>query len=437
MSKRHFLFLTLWFCVWQATAQKPSGFVSVEQNHFVLNNKPYKYIGTNLWYGMYLGSAGKLGDRARLIEELDHLQRLGLTNLRIMAASEGMDGIYQNSPSLQTAPGVYDEDLLSGLDFLLSEMGKRNMKAVVCLGNFWMWSGGFSQYISWTDQSGIPYPDIENGGPWNPFIDYTKGFYTNLKAMQWYFDHIAFIINRTNSITQKKYKDDPAIMAWQLSNEPRGYDQVKAYRRWIKKSARFIKSLDKNHLVSIGSEGNASNLAAGLDLYKDNKNRYIDYCTTHIWIQNWGWYDPLRVETYDKAVSRTKKYIASQVESAKRLKKPLVIEEFGVSRDNAQFKSSASANYRDKYYDLIFGIVSEDIRKEGLIQGCNFWSWGGLARPTHPGQMWQSGDALIGDPAHELQGWYSIYSTDQSTLAIIERYTVRLQKETEKLSSDD
>ena len=40
---------------------------------------------------MNLGSKGPGGDRAKLVRELDRLQAMGITNLRIMAASEGPD----------------------------------------------------------------------------------------------------------------------------------------------------------------------------------------------------------------------------------------------------------------------------------------------------------------------------------------------------------
>src|ERR1044072_3059109 len=48
-----------------------SGFVTVKGKHFLLDGKPYYYAGANLWYGMYLGSPGRTGNRARLIKELD------------------------------------------------------------------------------------------------------------------------------------------------------------------------------------------------------------------------------------------------------------------------------------------------------------------------------------------------------------------------------
>lgn len=49
----------------------------------------YHINGANYWYAMNLGSNGPGGDRTRLDRELDFLQKYGINNLRIMAASEG------------------------------------------------------------------------------------------------------------------------------------------------------------------------------------------------------------------------------------------------------------------------------------------------------------------------------------------------------------
>ncbi len=127
-----------------------SGFVTVSNDKFKLNGRTYYFVGANFWQGMELGVDGPTGDRKELVRELDHLQQLGVTNLRIMASLEGPNTEpHRMTPALMTSPGVYDKTVLDGLDFLLSEMGKRGMKAVMTLNNFWSWSGGMAEYVSW------------------------------------------------------------------------------------------------------------------------------------------------------------------------------------------------------------------------------------------------------------------------------------------------
>lgn len=123
-------------------------FVTVKDGHFERNGKPYYYVGTNFWYGAILGSEGQGGDRARLGRELDNLKANGIDNLRILVGSDGERGVKTKvEPTLQIAPGVYNDTILAGLDYLLSEMGKRGMVAVLYLNNSWEWSGGYGFYL--------------------------------------------------------------------------------------------------------------------------------------------------------------------------------------------------------------------------------------------------------------------------------------------------
>lgn len=58
-------------------------------------------------------------DRPRPKRELDRLQKLGIKNLRILAASEGPDSQrWRVVPAPQIAPGVYNQKLLEGLEYL-------------------------------------------------------------------------------------------------------------------------------------------------------------------------------------------------------------------------------------------------------------------------------------------------------------------------------
>ena len=103
-----------------------SSFVHVKNGHFERDGKPYYFVGTNFWYGAILGSEGQGGNRKRLCKELDYMKSIGIDNLRILVGADGERGVKTKvEPTLQIAPGVYNDTILAGLDFLLKEMGKR------------------------------------------------------------------------------------------------------------------------------------------------------------------------------------------------------------------------------------------------------------------------------------------------------------------------
>lgn len=405
------------------------GFVKVEGQQFRINETPYYFLGANFWYGMHLGMAGEQGDRERLVRELDLLKAKGVNNLRIMGASEGPDTEpWRVVPSLQSAPGEYNEEVLEGLDFLLAEMGKRKMYAVVCLNNFWAWSGGMSQYLSWANAESIPYHPPAEGGNWVLYQRYASGFYKNREATKLFENHVRKLVSRVNSITGVEYKEDPTIMSWQLANEPRSFFNGRSFRRWVDRTAQFIKILDKNHLVSLGSEGNTNTVFSGTNFKKDHKSKSIDYATIHIWIQNWTWYNPQEAEaTFDNALKKATKYLNDHAKMARQMNKPLVLEEFGIARDLADHDPKASVDYRDMYLAAMFEEVYRLAANGVGLAGCNFWAWGGEGRPSEPKAFWKPGDDLIGDPPHEHQGWYSVYDTDASTLEVISRFSAMFQ----------
>lgn len=106
--------------------------------------EPYYFIGTNFWYGPILGSTGQGGNRTRLCAELDSLKALGVNNLRILAGADaGSKHANTVKPYLQAKPGELNDTLLVGLDYMLAEMAKRDMVAVIYLTNSWDWSGGY------------------------------------------------------------------------------------------------------------------------------------------------------------------------------------------------------------------------------------------------------------------------------------------------------
>ena len=77
------------------------------------------------------------------------------------------------------------------------------------------------------------------------------------------------------------------------------------------------------------------------ELQNENNNyesKYIDYTTIHIWIQNWGWFNPSNDQSLSTSIDKVKTYIYEHEKLAIKLNKPVVLEEFGIYRDYNESK---------------------------------------------------------------------------------------------------
>ena len=402
-------------------------FVQVKDGHFVRHGEPYYYVGTNFWYGAILGSEGQGGDRKRLCRELDKMKSLGIDNLRILVGSDGKRGVKTKvEPTLQEAPGVYNDTILAGLDYLLMQMEKRKMVAVLYLNNSWEWSGGYGYYL---EQAGLGQAPRPNEAGYSAFMQFVSQYASCEKAHQLFYDYVRFIIGRTNRYTHRRYVDDPAIMSWQIGNEPRAFSKeaLPAFERWLAEASSLIRSLDSNHLISIGSEGSwgCENDIACYERICADKN--VDYCNIHLWPYNWSWARKEHlVEDLGVSCKNTKEYIDAHLSVCARIGKPVVMEEVGYPRDGFSFTPGSSTQGRDGYYQYVFGLVADNAEKGGYFAGCNFWGWGGYAQPKH--EQWQVGDDYTGDPAQEAQGLNSVFVKDASTLKVVRSQVKRMKQ---------
>jgi mannan endo-1,4-beta-mannosidase len=94
-------------------------------------------------------------------------------------------------------------DGLERLDYVLYAARRAGIKLVIPFTNNWRDFGGMDQYVR------------SRGG------QYHDDFHTDPVIRGWYKDWISRLLNRTNTLTGAKYKDDPTVMTWELGNEPR------------------------------------------------------------------------------------------------------------------------------------------------------------------------------------------------------------------------
>jgi len=124
---------------------------------------------------------------------------------------------------------------------------------------------------------------------------YHDDFYSDATIKGWYKQWISHLLNRVNTVTGVRYKDDPTIMMWELGNEPRcmlcSTDDI---FNWATTTSALVKSLDPDHMVTLGDEGMGLTgsgwlpywLTYGLDYWRNLQIETIDFGTFHMYPTN-------------------------------------------------------------------------------------------------------------------------------------------------------
>lgn len=130
--------------------------------------------------------------------------------------------------------GEYNEDYFLALDMLLEICRKYDFRVILPFVDRYKFIGGIGDYAA------------RRGKKDDPFSD---DFYTDRAVISDFKKVIYDVLNRENAYSGIRYKDDPAIMAWETGNELY-HDTL--YDDWASEIAGYIKSIDRNHLVMDG-----------------------------------------------------------------------------------------------------------------------------------------------------------------------------------------
>ena len=266
---------------------------------------------------------------------------------------------------------------------------------------------------------------------WDENRDIVSKFYSCTECQKDFWNFITMILKHKNKITGKKYVDEPAIMAWEIANEPRPMRPyaIDTYKKFLSKTAALIKKADTNHLLTLGTEGYMG--TESMDVFKAiHQDKNIDYATIHIWPKNWGWYKDSTFNTdFEQVVNKSIRYINDHDTVMMKIGKPLVVEEFGMPRDEFSFSPSSTVSNRNKYFESILKTLFKNTKSASTIAGINFWAFAGFGKPAaNETPYWKEGDDLLGDPPMEEQGLNGVFSGDVSTWKLIKKYASRLNK---------
>ncbi|HVY29460.1 MAG TPA: cellulase family glycosylhydrolase [Polyangiaceae bacterium] len=319
---------------------------------FELEGKPFCFAGSNNYYAIYKPQP--------VVEDLfASAQALGLKVLRVwgMLDRGSLDGSVPNADGSGEKDGVYFQywdaaanrpayndgpNGLARLDQVLASAARHDVRLIVVLTNNWRPFGGMDQYLLWYGRHRH------------------HEFYETSEIKQAYRAWLEHVITRKNGLNGRIYRDDPTIFGWELANEPRCNDGSAfdtpdgcgpaTLTGWAREMSDYVKSLDGNHLVSVGDEGFlnqqgehfAYRAEGGVDSAALTALPSVDFGTFHLYPEDWG-----------TPAGFAERWIKDHAALARRLGKPTLLEEYGVkvqrAPDNRGEVSAGFAERRDAY----------------------------------------------------------------------------------------
>ena len=184
--------------------------------HYVEDNLPFTEM--NSW---------QLPDAFEITDALMAIQQMGGQAARIYTLSVRKADDDPAIPRHVLGPGVFNEEAFRALDKVLQVANETGVRVIIPFVDNWVWWGGIAEYAGF------------RGKP-------KEQFWTDPQIISDFKQTIAYVINRTNTNTGVKYKDDKAVLAWETGNE------IQCPPAWTHEIAAYIKQLDSNHLVVDG-----------------------------------------------------------------------------------------------------------------------------------------------------------------------------------------
>ncbi|KAK9848172.1 hypothetical protein WJX84_006623, partial [Apatococcus fuscideae] len=365
-----------------------SGFIRAHGSKFVDEEcRPFLATGVNTWEMLEI-AAGVVESRELQLVSGKQMGMVQWTLASAAASSMNVMRMFAHGVrpdfSLQVLPGEYNERAFRAMDQILDEAAKLGMRVILALGDNWIAADSKPSYTAWSKTARrSDDPDI---------------FFTDPSCRAMYRAHIKAMTHRRNTLNGRVYKDDPAIFAWDLINEPRcncfpsswpppesisSCRPECAYRlqAWVEEMSAYLKTQDSRHMVTVGEEGfwgtGAAREAAnpgtgwasltGQNFSVNMAPAGIDFAAVHLWPDNWG----------DLELDFLESWIIEHGAEARALNKPFMVEEFGkqVHMDTPMAIANLTSS-RAPFYKRVYGIYADSIAQgKDLLSGLILWAY--------------------------------------------------------------
>jgi len=223
----------------------------------------------------------RLPDTFEIDDALGSIEQIGGQVVRTYTLAVKKADDPPDLPRYILGPGQFNEEAFRALDAVIAAAHRHHVRLIIPFVDQWSWWGGVTELAAFRGKK-------------------PEEVWTDPQVIQDFKDIVKFVVNRVNTVTGVRYRDDKAILAWETGNE------LHSPPAWTKQIAAHIKSLDSQHLVLDGTHREVL-LPSSLE------DSNIDFVQTHHYEK-----DPRMM-------------IAHILESAKMAKgkKPYFVGEFG------------------------------------------------------------------------------------------------------------
>lgn len=220
-----------------------------------------------------------------LRDALESIKQMGGRVARAYCIPVRRQNDSEDIPRYVTAPGEFNERAFQTMDTLLAIANDVGVRVIIPLLNNWQWQGGRPQYADFRGKE-------------------ADDFWTDDQLISDFKKTVKYVLNRTNTVTGVKYKNDKSILCWETGNE------LTSPLSWTQEITKYIKEQDSNHLVMSGYHAwNDRSPRPGLI----NETPTVDIISSH---------------HYETNPARTISNIKNNLELIQG-KKPYIVGEFG------------------------------------------------------------------------------------------------------------
>jgi photosystem II stability/assembly factor-like uncharacterized protein len=306
--------------------------VEIDADCFMLKGEPFRFIGANIPYFGFYPEYGY-----SIEEAIKSASETGISVIRIYVW-------FGDRPWAGT---------LEDIDLVLDIAARHGIYVIMTLTDCCQgeWGQDLEDYFRI-----VPHCDL-----------------TSKSALDSFKQYIDTVVTRQNTVNGRIYRQDTTIFAWDIANEPILHHYTpQETREWLEETSDYVKQLDPNHLVTIGTVGWLG------DMYESYGPRYealnvpsIDFFSFHMYPP--AGYSPPGAGESDEYLDSIK----FRAHTLLSMGKPVIMEEFGYEAQNHRVVLEAA---RQKAGGLqrwlnIYRYQMDTAFRAG-VSGAMFWGWG-------------------------------------------------------------